>query len=83
VDTILYGCAVIGALAIVVATVCLLFPRRDATKCQLCDGPRNPSSNAPGTAQYGILACDECAAKLHERYKDDWPPWPPDTPPFL
>lgn len=42
-------------------------------RCDLCGKPRDPKSKAPGAWEYGIRACDECAAMLHERHKDDPP----------
>lgn len=41
--------------------------------CDLCGKPRDPKSKAPGAWEYGIRACDGCAAMLHERHKDDPP----------
>lgn len=41
--------------------------------CDLCGKPRDPKSKAPGAWEYGIRACDGCAAVLHERHKDDPP----------
>lgn len=48
--------------------------------CDLCGKPRDPKSTAPGAWEYGIRACDGCAAVLHERHKDD-PPIPRYHPP--
>jgi hypothetical protein len=49
-------------------------------RCDLCGATRDPSSKNASTWKYGIRACETCAAKLDEKYGDEWPP--PPTPPL-
>jgi hypothetical protein len=71
----------LGLAVAVVIWIALKAGAAHARTCQVCRGPRDPHSNAPGVWQFGVLACEACGAKLHQRFKDEpHPPYPPYPP---